>query len=222
MTRERMEVLAALPQALWDAYAFQSDPGSARLSADGRASLACRARQEGTELAKRKHREYAGRSPSAVLADLGITLYDMPPTPFGSKIPFAYFEEPSSVYLDRALTGACQAQLERADFTAFLRGASVEEVLLAHELYHVFALRGETPYTREKHLRLWKLGPFETYRRVPALEELGAMAFAETYLGLTCSPFVLDVPLVCCHDPDQGETLYDRILSLSREREARP
>lgn len=214
MIREMMAVLLGLPRSLWDAYAFQNSPGCVRLSAAQRGSLAESARQEAIALARHKREQFSGQPLTEVLEAHGLCVQDMPPTQWGTKIPFAYFEEPSSVYLNRELAQACQDLLEQTGFAGMLQGALVEEVLLAHELYHFCAGQGEAPFTRQEHLRLWKLGPFEARRRISALEELGAMAFAEEYLGLECNPFVLDVPLTYCCSPEQAQRLYDRILGL--------
>lgn len=214
MIGEMMAVLLGLPQSHWDAYAFQNSTGCVRLSASQRGLLAQGARQEAAELAQRKREQFGERLLTDVLAAHGLSVQDMPPTQWGTKIPFAYFEEPSSVYLNRDLAQACQNLLEQTGFAGIFGGIPVEEVLLAHELYHFCAGQGEAPYARQEHLRLWKLGPFEARRRISALEELGAMAFAEEYCSLGCSPFVLDVPLTYCCSPEQAQKLYDRILGL--------
>lgn len=209
-----MEVLLGLPRYFWNAYALQNDPYSRRLSHAQRNRFAQGARQEAAGIARCKKEIYHKMTVSEILAFHGISVWEMPPAEWGQKVPFAIFEEPSLICIDRRNAECCQHLLEQSALAYILKGHSVEELLLAHELYHWFASKGETPFTRKNHVLLWKIGPFESRSQIPALEEVGAMTFAQEFLDLGFDPFILDLPLTYCHSTELAQRLYDRILNL--------
>jgi|GEM_PF-2882522 len=214
MLEEMMEVLLGLPRSFWNAYALQNDPVCRRLSFAQRNRYAQGARQEAAGIALCKKKIYKKRTISEILASHGISVQEMPPAEWGQKVPFAIFEEPSLICINRRNAECCQHLLEQSGLAHILEGHSVEELLLTHELYHWFASKGEAPYARKNHVQLWKFGPFEYQRQIPALEEVGAMTFAQEFLDLGFDPFVLDLPLTFCHSTELAQRLYDRILNL--------
>lgn len=214
MLKEMLEFLLELPQTFWNLYALQNDSSCQKLSRSQRHHFAQGARQEAVQVAQRQKNLHAQRTVSEILAIHGVMVAEMPPTQWGSKIPFAIYEEPSLIYINRQNTQSCQYWLEQSGFIFLLKGHSVEEILLAHELYHVLASKGDAPFARKRHALLWKLGRFESRSRIPALEEVGAMAFAQEFLDLAFCPFILDLPLTYCHSPELAQSLYNRIITL--------
>jgi hypothetical protein len=90
-------------------------------------------------------------------------------------------------------------------------------MLLAHELFHAMQLRSPDLYVNRKHIRLWKIGPFERYSALLSLEEVAAMAFAETLLGLTYTPYVYDVLMLLPQATMEARKLYDRLQQMNEE-----
>jgi hypothetical protein len=71
--------------------------------------------------------------------------------------------------------------------------ATVEDVLIAHELYHhLEATRAVTPIARRHQATLFQIGKWRWRTGIAALAEIAAGAFAQGLLGLPCHPKVLD------------------------------
>lgn len=211
---DMMDFLLKMPLTFWDLYALQNDLISQRLSYSQQHIFAQEARNEAIVIALCKKKTYSQMTISEILACNGISVKNMPPVDCDSKVHFAIFEEPSLVYLNRKLTEICQQLLEQTGFDYILNGHSVEEIILAHELYHVIASAGEAPFIKKKHISVWKIGKFEIRKRITALEEVGAMAFTQEFLDLNLCPYVLDLPLTYCQSAEMAQSLYNRIINL--------
>src|SRR5262249_12794186 len=89
------------------------------------------------------------------------------------------------------------APLERAlagnPATRMLGEATVQDVFVAHELYHhIEATRTDTPIARRHQATLFQIGSWRWRTGIAMLSEIAAGSFAQTLLDLPCHPKVLD------------------------------
>lgn len=182
--------LLTVPDEVWDRLALDADALVPRIPEDRKEPLCELARSVGRDLAVSQAGAEPGPHPPSELArSFGLGLGEE------TNGPFASFTEPRSIRVNVAAVEAADALLQRTGQKAALGGASLYEVLVGHELFHYFEMvRPELP-TSQKLLTTRKLRFFEGRRRILALGEIAAMAFARRLTGARFSPFVLTFAL---------------------------
>ena len=111
--------------------------------------------------------------------------------------------------------GRAQELIRRERLEGLLGKQAVEDVLLAHELFHVAEYRKkDTIYTRTEKVELWRK-PFSNRSRMICLGEIGVMEFARRLTGIPYTPYVLDVLLMYGYDKEAATALYEEIAAFA-------
>ena len=98
--------------------------------------------------------------------------------------------------------GRAQELIRRERLEGLLGKKAVEDVLLAHELFHVTEYRKkDTIYTRTEKVELWRK-PFSNRSRMICL-------------GIPYTPYVLDVLLMYGYDKEAATALYEEIAAFA-------
>jgi len=215
---EMLRELLALPEPVWDAYAFRAEPLIGKIGARQKEEFAAGARECGQKLARELLDRWQGSTPEECALALGAKVSSHPQPDGGSYMMFASFTEPDHIRIyqatvDKALAVARETGLPE------LAGADMRQVLVAHELYHYFECERPDLYTVRRLLRLWRLGPFENYSRVSSLGEIGAMAFTRELLSLPYSPYIYDVLFLYTENKRLARQLYETIMRLAEKKE---
>lgn len=212
MVKDWIEDLLTLTDDDWNRYAFNRDPLSGRITPDQQIKYASEAMAVGKKLANRLQVEYGYVFPEEVIQKQGLNLFFRSGQSITGQLMFAYFEEPNSitVFLDNA--NAADALLQEQDLQSALGNVKTSNLLIAHELYHYLEQNEPDVFTAQKHITLWKLGPFENRSRIMCLEEIGAMAFARELTGLQCSAYIFNVLLLYPQNPQRARELYEGIM----------
>ena len=71
--------------------------------------------------------------------------------------------------------------------------------------------------SNQKHIRLWKIGPWERRSRLVSLEEVAAMAFAREMLRLSHSPYVYDVLMLLPQATPEAQRLFTQLRQFAEE-----
>lgn len=149
--------------------------------------------------------------------EMGIRV-ETPAVPVGGELVlFAQFVQPDEITiftdcLDKA------SSMEKESGCQMLNRERLFEILLAHELFHTVEERHEQEiYTRTEKVELWRK-PFSNKSSIACLSEIAAMAFAAQLLGLTVSPYMLDVLLVRAYDRNMAAGLFEEICRLTEEK----
>lgn len=193
--------LCQLTQEDWIRYIFADDPLSGRLTLVQKLDYGAKAAECGREMAEELTRKHGDRSVEELIAACGGQI-DRPAAPAGGLLPvFASFTEPDSIMVYSENAQATDELRTREGLEELMGDAHTEDVLLAHELFHMLEYRDPELYTRQKHLRLWKLGRWENRSGIFCLSEIAAMTFAEALTGLTCSVYVLDMLMLYVNNP---------------------
>jgi hypothetical protein len=88
-------------------------------------------------------------------------------------------------------------------------------LLLSHELFHFVEEKYKQEiFTQTEKVRLWSLGFLHNDSIVIALSEIAAMGFAKELMGLSYSPYLMDVFLVYGYSPQEASGLYEEMLEL--------
>ena len=130
---------------------------------------------------------------------------------------FACYYEPDRIELYSDNAARTQMLIKELALEDLLGSFSIEEVLLAHELYHVLAYQKPELYTSRKLITLWKLGRFSRRARLISLEEAAAMSFAKELTQLGVSSYIMDVLMLYPHSPELAEKLYQKLMRILQE-----
>jgi len=214
---EVMRDICALGWQDWRDYAFAREPLNGRLDDALRAELMERARTCGESWARRCARDARSASPLEIAEKLGATV-TFAEKPHGQdRVTFAEFTEPDEIYV---YTDALDKAEDLLDTPGVLEAAGPkmrpQELLVAHEVFHLIELRHARDIWTQTYRLDIKLGPFRNPSRLSVLGELAAMSFAQTLTGVGCSPYVLDVLLTYAYSPAAGTTLYNEVMGYQR------
>ena len=117
--------------------------------------------------------------------------------------------------------GRAQELIRRERLEGLLGKQAVEDVLLAHELFHVTEYRKkDTIYTRTEKVELWRK-PFSNRSRMICLGEIGGMEFALRLTGIPYTPYVLDVLMMYGYDKEAATALYEEIAAFAGNGEGK-
>lgn len=198
----------------WCNYAFSREPLNGKFKEDQRRewmkkSLAC-----GREYARKICGELKTRDPQVLAAAMGmdISYPDFPEKT--DRVLFAEYRVPNKIciYMDAVKKG--RQFLKKPVIADILAaGSDISSLLLAHELFHcVEEQYKQEIFTKTEKVRLWSLGFLHNDSNVIALSEIAAMGFAQEIMGITYSPYVLDVLLVYGYSPEEASGLYEEMM----------
>lgn len=174
---------------------LKSDLHAARLDDRAKHEAVTDALADGAAAAAELRMHFPGLSPRRIAGELAIKLATTDDDPqVGTIWRFAeYRPRPPQILLyARGLAPLAQA-LARAPVARLLGDATVEDVFIAHELYHhLEATRAEIPIARRHQATLFQIGKWRWRTGIATLAEIAAGAFAQGLLDLPCHPKVLD------------------------------
>lgn len=132
----------------------------------------------------------------------------------GNKIVFAMFEEPSMIKISLDLLENAKNLIISEQFMDVIDPNIIEDILLAHELYHMLeSVNEKNIYTRNCYLTIGRW-PLKKRVRLAFASELGAMAFTKEWLSLSYHPCLLDILLTQVVDPVLAYSIYKEVKDL--------
>ncbi|MGN0404475.1 MAG: hypothetical protein ACI4F1_04580 [Bariatricus sp.] len=214
---EMVRTLEGLSEKEWGRYAFSREPLEGKFSEEQKEDYTAKANACGREWAEKMAEEYGTRDPRMLAEKMGMKV-DAPKVPVGGGLVlFAQFVEPNEITIFTDCVDKA-AKLEAECGCEIMKQEKLMNVLLAHELFHaVEEQHAKEIFTRTEKVELWRK-PFSNRSTISCLSEIAAMAFAAQLLGLTVSPYMLDVLLVYSYDRNAAWGLYDEILSLNDKK----
>jgi hypothetical protein len=215
---DMLNELVKIPASVWGKYSFSRDILRDKISEEEKNRLTIKAIECGHAYADQLAEKYGTRVPSKIAEALGIEIsYPDVPTDL-SRVTFAEFVEPNKVMLYKDNLDKAYALLKNEKASEILGELQIEELLLAHEIFHYIEVKdAETIFTQTEKVELWAIKPFRNRSTIRSLGEIAGMAFAEKLLGLTYSPFVMDVFFVYGYNDEVAVNLYDEIMEFANE-----
>lgn len=212
-----MKELITLDDRSFGRYAFSRDPLRGKFTPGDMDSLAEKSYACGIEAARDIIDKYGTQNPRELAHALGIRVETPEQPEDTSRVTFAQFNPPDSIYIFKDSLNKANELLSDSEVLSTMQGLDAEGVLLAHELFHVVEdLNKKTIFTRTYKVELWAPWPFHNRSTVRCLGEMAGMAFAKELTGLGYSPFVLDVFLVYGYSPAVGFDLYKELMDLKK------
>lgn len=209
--------LVKIPSSVWGQYAFSREILRNKISQEERNRLTVKAYECGYTYADQLVEKYGTRVPSVIANALGLQISypDMPSDT--SRVTFAEFVEPNKVMLYKDNLDKADELLEDREVCEILGITQVNQLLLAHEIFHYIEMRdSKSIFTQTEKLDLWAPKPFHNKSTIRCLGEIAGMAFAERLMGLAYSPFVMDVFFVYGYSKEVAVILYDEIMEFQK------
>jgi len=188
------QITAASPEML-GMLMLKGDLHAARLDDRAQRAAVIDALADGAATAADVRKRFPGLSPHRITGELGIAVGTTDDDPLvGTIWRFAeYRPRPPKILLYARGLAPLEHTLARAPAARLLGEATVEDVFIAHELYHhAEATRAETPIARRHQATLFQIGRWRWRTGIATLAEIAAGSFAQGLLDLPCHPKVLD------------------------------
>lgn len=135
----------------------------------------------------------------------------------GGHVIFAQYQEPDSITIYMDSVDKAGMLIEEEGLHGLLGYRTVEDVLLAHELFHAIEYRKrDSIYTQTETVELWRK-PFSNRSRLICLGEIAGMEFARRLTGIPYTPYVLDVLMMYGYDKGAATALYEEIVAFAGE-----
>ena len=213
---EMLKDLAEIPVEEWYGYAFSREPLNGKFTDEQRQEWMKKSLDCGQEYAQRIRKEYGTRDPIELAALLSMSV-SYPEVPDKTdRVLFAEYRVPNKIciYMD-AVNKANKLLLDPKVLEVLTEELDICRLLLSHELFHFAEERyREEIFTQTEKVRLWSLGFLHNDSNVIALSEIAAMGFAKELMGLSYSPYLMDVFLVYGYSPQEASGLYEEMLEL--------
>lgn len=213
-----VEHLLTLDDTAWHLYAWSRDPLEGRFSREQKLAYGLKAAACGRSEA----RQFPGETDVwDIAARMGLKV-SAPQVPGGGgHVIFAQYQEPDSVTIFMDSVKRARKLIREEKLEGLLGDRALEDVLLAHELFHVTEYRKKDAiYTQTEKVELWKK-PFSNRSRILCLGEIAGMEFARCLTGITCTPYVLDVLLMYGYDKEAATALYEEIAAFAGNGEGK-
>jgi hypothetical protein len=214
---EMLKDLADIPVEEWYGYAFSREPLNGKFTDEQRQDWMRKSLDCGREYAQKVRKEYGTSDPVKLAASLSMSV-SYPEVPDKTdRVLFAEYRIPNKIciYMD-SVNKANKLLLEPQVLEILTEELDVCRLLLAHELFHfVEETYRQEIFTQTEKVRLWSLGFFHNDSIVIALSEIAAMGFAKELMGLSYSPYLMDVFLVYGYSPQEASGLYEEMMELS-------
>lgn len=217
MVKHWCQELSCFPEAVWISYAKSREPLTRLVSLEEYTSHFHAAHQCGMDLAHKVRQEWGAISCQEMAERLGVRVERLPMPEGTGMLTFAMFHEPDLIQVFTDNAAATELLIRESGGSEFLGEVDICQMLLAHELFHVLQMQHPDLYVNRKHIRLWKIGPFERHSALLSLEEIAAMAFAQEILGLPYTPYVYDVLMLLPQATMEGRKLYERLQQMYEE-----
>lgn len=211
---EMLKNLVSISDEKWGMYGFRREPLKGKFNEQERMRLILKANECGREQAIDIREKYGDISTYEIAEKLGLEI-DYPDKPNGGgHIIFAQFVEPNKVTVFKDSINKADELINEKELQHFFAEVKIEEILLAHEIFHFIEENDEELFTKTEKIRLWKLGPLKNDSNIVCLGELAGMAFAKELLNLNYSPYILDVFLVYLYNKEAAYALYNEIMNI--------
>lgn len=214
---EMLADLADIQPEEWYGYAFSREPLNGKFQDEQRRawmekSLAC-----GREYARKICDKYQTGDPKELAKAMGMEV-SFPEFPEKTdRVLFAEFRVPNKICIYMDAVKKAEKMFERPGVSEILtKELDISRLLLSHELFHcVEEQYHEEIFTKTEKIRLWSLGFLHNDSNIIALSEIAAMGFAQEIMGISYSPYLMDVFLVYGYSPEEASGLYEEMMELA-------
>lgn len=214
MIRDLIVELKTLDKYEWGHYVFNRDPIHNKVSSQGKKEIIEKANECGYKEAVILKNRYGVKSSREYAEHLGIKISELEDDDSKDYILFARFNSPDKISIYMKNIKKCEELVKNENLNQLLDNVKIEDVLIAHEMFHFIENNDRDIYTRQVKIMLWKLGPIKYHSGLVAPGEIAAMAFARELLQLSYYPNLFDILLLYPHDNMTAKALYDEVMTV--------
>ena len=215
------ETMAGFDDYQWGRYAFSREPLEGRFDEEEKRRYTEEANRCGREWDRDLAERYGEKRPRLLAQKMGLRIHTLDRPTGGGQVLFAQVIRSDEITVFTDCVRRAGALREESG-CPLLEPERLMDVLLAHELFHgAEEQNADRIYTRTEKVELWRK-PFSNRSTIACLSEMAAMAFAKELLGLSASPYMLDVLLLYAYSREQAWALYDEICVLAGLKENGP
>ncbi|WP_071130915.1 hypothetical protein [Enterococcus timonensis] len=202
--------LSKVSDESWGRYAMSRELLKDKLTTDQVTTLITESEAAGKKAAEDILEQYPNLSVSEIIEELGIEFKYMPDEIIGGRVMFALFTSPNLIQVaHEPIEKVASYELPE------LPKEKVQDLILAHELFHYVETHDPEIFTQKTEITLWKFGFFSQKSTVRTTSEIAAMAFSQTLNQLSFSPFVMDTLLIHAYNVKDAQNMYQEIMSFT-------
>lgn len=214
MIKELISNLKNVDKNIWGLYTFKRDPLYNKVNDKEKAEMIEKANECGREEAIKLKEKYGIKSCGEYADSLGLTISEIEEKNSDDYILFAKFNSPNKISICINNVKKAEEMVKKENLKLLIEEVKIEDVLIAHEMFHFIEVKNKELYTRKTKIRLWQLGPLKNESGLVALGEIAAMAFAKELLQLSYYPNLFDILLLYPHDEKRAKMLYDEVDTM--------
>jgi hypothetical protein len=214
MIKELIGNLKAANENIWGLYTFKRDPLCNKVTDKEKAEMIEKANACGREEAIALKEKYGVKTCREYAEILGLTIFEIEERNSDDYILFAKFNSPNKISICINNVKKAEEMVKKENLNLLIDGVKIDDVLIAHEMFHFIEGKNKEIYTRKTKIRLWQLGPLKNDSGLVALGEIAAMAFAKELLQLSYYPNLFDILLLHPHDEKRAKALYDEVYVM--------
>lgn len=209
--KEKIEYLMKLSDKEFGYYIFSHDPIRDKVDAKLKEEIIEKSLECGREVARGLKRKYGFKDIVEYLKVLDLELCKKDTNSGLEYIYFGTYQKPNKITIYTGNIKLGTDLIEEWDLVA-LKNVELEDIVIAHEIFHHFQEHDENLYINTNKIILWSIGKFKYKSRLVAQDEIAGMAFAKELLNLDFSPNILDVLLLYPHNKDLAIEIYENII----------
>lgn len=214
MIHETVNYLTSISDLEWGLYAISRDPLNKKINPDITEELIQRSIQCGKGQAQNLLSKYPNHSVKEIAQKMNLEIRMKDSYGTDNYIMFACYNSPNSITLFKNNIELEKDFLIQEDLFQKLEDVNIEDLLIAHEMFHYLEENDQSIYTRTTKIELWRIGKFIYKSKLIALGEMAAMSFAKEILSLGYNPFVFDVLMLYAHDKEKTNNLLNEIKEI--------
>ncbi|OCA85932.1 hypothetical protein A8F94_13875 [Bacillus sp. FJAT-27225] len=216
MIDEKINFLTTISDQEWGQYAFSRDPLNRKVPDFKKQELIEKAIECGKQQAVQVRQKYPVHSVKEIAAWMNTKISFKESYGTENFIMFACYNSPNSITLFKDNLELVNKFIPEHHLGSMLDQVDVEELLIAHELFHFIEEHEDDIFTKSTKIILWKLGKFQYKSQLTALSEIAAMQFAKDLLAVHFNPFVFDVLMLFPHNEGKANQLFKEITTIIR------
>lgn len=211
--KEKFEELLMIDDYVYSLHSTYEDPISNKIGKVDRKEIVTRSNEVGKRLAKKVALE-SSKADIKELIDLNnievVIKKEIEHTEF---VYFGTYDSggPITLFVGNIKKIKKILNDEKIDWISIEK---VNQIILAHELFHYYEDVYPDLYTNVKEIDLWNFGPYTRQSKLICPGEIAAMAFTKELLGLDYNPEAINYLLYSSVNKEKGEMFFNNILSI--------
>lgn len=214
MIKELIINLKVVDANVWGLYTFKRDPLCSKVTHEDKTDMIKKANECGRMEAMKLKEEYGINTCVKYAEKLGLTISEIEEVNSKDYILFAKFNSPNIISINKNSVKKAEEIINEENLNGLIEDVKIEDILIAHEMFHFIEMNNKEIYTSNTKVMLWKLGPIKYDSGLVALGEIAAMAFAKELLQISYYPNLFDILLVYPHDNKRAKMLYDEVCVM--------